>query len=105
MRSAIKPDFFINVPALAKAKENVESVTEEETVLYALSKTPGWGIFKRMAEKTVMDLNNVNKVAIAQGLPLEEIGRNAIVVSLAQEAIERLLNKVTDASEACEKTE
>jgi hypothetical protein len=104
MKTAIRPDFFINVPALAKA-QSVESATDDEKSLYALSKTSGWALFKQIAEQTILELNNVNKVAISQGLPLEEIGRNAIVVSLAQEAIERLLNRVLDASEAIEKAE
>lgn len=103
-KTAIKPNFFINVPALAKVQAS-ESVTDEEKSLYAMSKTSGWVIFKKIAEDTVLQLGNVNKAAIAQGLPLEEIGRNAIVVNLAQEAIERLLNRVIDISEAIEKKE
>ncbi|NCN26000.1 hypothetical protein GW915_00340 [bacterium] len=102
MKTAIKPNFFVNVPSLEKSV-SVEGVTEEENALYAMSKTAGWKVFKDMASRVTLELNNINKVAISQGLPLDEIGRNAIVVNLAQEVIEKLLNRVADAEESCEK--
>lgn len=103
-KTAIKPDFFLNVPSLAKVATN-ESLTEEELALHAMSQTAGWKIFSNTASRAILELNDINKLAISQGLPLDEIGKNAIVVSLAQEVIERLLNRVTDASEACAKNE
>ena len=104
VKVAIKPDFFVNVPSLAKTGGN-EALTEEELALHAMSQTAGWKIFKDIAISVTSELGGINKLAISQGLPLDEIGRNAVVVSLAQEAIERLLNKVADASEACAKNE
>lgn len=102
VETATRPDFFINVPSLVKTAKADTGATEEEVSLHALSTTAGWVAFKNLATQVISELGNVNKVAISQGLPLEEIGRNAIVVSLAQEAVERLLNKVLDAKEAVE---
>jgi len=105
MNTAIRPTSIVNVPALDTVNKKGEGISDEEKVLYAMAKSAGWKIFDDIAKRSITDLNNVNKEAIAQGLPLEEIGRNAIVVSLAQGVIERLLNKVNDAVEACETDE
>lgn len=101
---AIKPDFFHNLPSLqVKAKGN--KVTPEEQFLHEMAQTGGWKVFKEYAEQATRELGDMNKQAIAQGLTLEEIGRNTVVVTLAQGVIERLLNRVADATEACLKDE
>ena len=102
MKAALRPSFFVNVPSL-ESTDRGEGPTDEELALHAMSQTAGWGVFKDIASHVTAELNNINKVAISQGLPLDEIGRNAIVVNLAQEVVERLINKVLDASESCEK--
>jgi len=102
MTTAIKPDFFHNVPAMKAVEDKKGEVTGEETALYAMSKSAGWKIFEGFMTDASAQLDNINKEAIAGGQPLEEIGRNAIVVNLAQEAIKRLLDKVSDAVEAVE---
>jgi len=100
-KTAIKPNVFINVPALKKVMD-VEGVTDEETSLYAMAVTSGWKVFKDLAERVSLELNGVNNEAIANGATMEKIGENAVVISLAQDVIKRLLNKVDDAVEACE---
>ena len=96
--SALKPVFIPTLPTLEE-KES-EGTSPEEQALYSLSKSRGWKVFRGIAERVMDDLNNINKLAISQGMSLEEIGRNAVVASLAQGVIEKLLNKVSDASEA-----
>lgn len=103
MTTAIRPDFF-NVPTLQRV-ERGEKVTPEELALHEMAQMRGWQILKEMAEQASRELGDINKQAIAQGLSLEEIGRNTVVIALAQGVIERLLNKVADASEACLKDE
>jgi len=98
---AIKPNMFVNVSALKKVRD-AEGVTDEEKSLYAMSVTSGWKTFKDLAERVSLELNGVNNEAIANGAPMEKIGENAVVISLAQDVIKRLLNKVDDAVEACE---
>jgi len=103
MSEAIRPTFLPNIPALDNAPDTsvTGDPTPEELALYSLSKTRGWKVFREIATRTLNDLGNLNKQAISQGLPLEEIGRNTVVASLAQGVIEKLLNKVEDATEAC----
>lgn len=99
--SALKPVFLPDIPSLDE-KSSDGKPTSEELALNSLSKTRGWKVFKDIAGQVVADLNNINKQAISQGMSLEEIGRNAVVASLAQGVIERLMNKVTDSVEAVE---
>lgn len=107
MSEATRPTFFPSIPALDDTHELETSgdPTPEELALYSLSKGRGWRVFRGIAERALEDLRNINKLAIEQGLPLEEIGRNAVVASLAQGVIERLLHKVEDATDACTRTE
>lgn len=98
--NAIKPDFFHNMPSLQTAV-NGNKVTPEEQALHEMAQSGGWKVFRETAEQASRELGDVNKQAISQGMPLEEIGRNAVVIALAQGVIEKLLNKVADATEAC----
>lgn len=102
--SAIKPDFFHNMPSL-QTRVSKTPVSSDESALHEMAQSRGWKILKELMEQASKELEITNKNAIAQGLPLEEIGRNAVVISLAQGVIERLLNKVADATEACLKDE
>ena len=47
-------------------------------------------------------MESVNELAIANGGNFEEIGKNAVVVSLAKSKLKQILNKVDDAVEAVE---
>ena len=105
MKTAIKPNYFVSIPTLDVERTAGAEPTDEERALYAMSVSSGWHFFKETLEATNRELNNINKEAIAQGLPLEEIGRNAIVITLVQGIIERLLNKVGDAVDVCENKE
>lgn len=104
MNKAIRPNTFVNVPSLER--ETAKSgVTDEEMDFYSMAKSAGWQRFEKIAREAISDLGGMNRVAISKGAPIEEIGRNAIVVDLAQGVIERLLNIVIDATEACTKDE
>lgn len=112
MRDAIKTDFFFkSIPSLqendstATKGDSPKGATENEKQLFALSQTKGWAILKEHVETLYRELNDVNKGAIASGASLEEIGRNAIVVNITQEIIEKILNKVSDSAEACNTNE
>ena len=102
--SAIKPN-FIQIPALEAEKRKKKGVSTEEQQLYTLSKSAGWKIMVKYAENTQKDLEAVNREAISSGATFEEIGKNALVINMAQDIIRRLLNKVTDAVDACNEKE
>ena len=102
---ATKPDFFSQFISL-KERETAKKagVSEEELAYYSMSRTRGWKHFENLAEHLIAELDQLNEQAIAKGASYEELGKNTIVVSLAKGIIKRLLNKVNDAKEACEKT-
>lgn len=100
---AIKPSFFQSLPTLVKQEQAKEKgLTEEEQALYALSVQDGWVILREYAQSLIDDLSNSTESSMAQGMSLEEIGRNAVVSSLAKGVIERILLKVDDAKEVYE---
>jgi len=105
MKQAIKPDFFVsNMPSIKKDEDaKKKGATVEERHLYALSRTAGWRVLREFAENMLGDLENLNKVAMDQGMSFEEIGRNSVVITQTKDMIKRILNKVEDAVEACEK--
>lgn len=101
---AVRPDFFNNLPSVvATDQAKATGTTEEEQHLYALSAHQGWGILKDFSERLLADLDDVTNLSLTQGLALEEIGKNAVVANLAKGIIKRILQKVQDAKEACER--
>jgi len=105
MKQAIKPDFFTaNMPSIKKDKEaEKKGATVEERHYYSLSRTAGWRQLKEFIGNMVNDLDKLGSKALAQGLSFEEIGRNAVVITQTKDMIKRIINKVDDAVEACEK--
>jgi len=102
--TAVKPNFFNQFISL-KEKELAKKagVNEEELAYYSMSKTLGWKHFKNLANHLIEELDQLNEQAIAKGANYEELGKNTIVVSLTKGIIRRLLNKVEDIREVCEK--
>lgn len=101
---ALRPEFFSNLPTIVKEKQaSAKTLSDDERFLYSLSQTPGWRIVSEYAQGLLRDLETVTDSAMAQGLSFEEIGRNAIVASLAKGVIIKLLQRVDDAKEAAER--
>lgn len=102
--TAIKPVFFQNLPTFVAEQQAKETGTgDEEQHLHALSTHTGWKIIDQYARDLLKDMDEVTDLSMAQGLPLEEIGRNALVANLAKGVIKRILQKVDDAVEAVER--
>lgn len=102
-KGAIKPNFFQNLPTVVKEQRAKEKgITVDEQALYALSLHDGWLVLREYAQSLIGDLENATELAMNQGMPLEEIGRNAVVASLAKGVITRILQKVEDARETAE---
>jgi hypothetical protein len=104
---ATRPDFFMqNLPEMLvkDAVASTKGASESERQLYALSQTSGWAVLKMFIGELKESLDLVNAKAIAQGAPFEEIGKNTVVVNMSKAVIDRILTKVSDATDACEKT-
>ena len=101
--SAIKPNIFSNLPVFKGEKEvEVEGITDQEKILGTGSNTAFWKVLKAYMEEVAGNLDSVSDLVIAQGGNYEEVGKNAIVVSLAKGIIKRIINKVDDSKQAIE---
>jgi hypothetical protein len=101
MKTALRPGFF-NMPI--KEEVRVEGkATDDEKALQALSESRGWVILSEFIDRLIKELDGVTESAMVNGLPLEEIGKNAIVVSQSKAIINRIQNKVKDAKEVVER--
>jgi len=47
-------------------------------------------------------MEEVNRNAMSGGMPFDEIGKNAVVINLAESIVDRILALVSDAKDACE---
>lgn len=107
MKTAIRPDFYFKgLPTLQNDREaEKKGATEEERQVYAMAQTSGWNVVQNFIERLSKDLDMVNKNAIENGAPLDEIGRNTVVISLTQDILQKVLDKVSDSIEACTQNE
>ena len=99
--TAIKP-ITINIPALEALKKKGTDISAEEQQLATMSRSAGWKVLVKYIDMVQKDLEDVNKQAISSGASFEDIGKNTLIISMAQDIITRLLNKVQDAVDACE---
>jgi hypothetical protein len=103
--AALRPDVFIgNLPSLVKQDQATKKgATTEEIQLAAMAESAGWMIFKEFVGQVKDELDQLNEQAIGQGKTKEEIGENAIVISLVKGVVNKLIFKVEDAKDACAK--
>lgn len=100
--TALKPTIFNDI---TQSNDKQVGNTEEEQHLYSLSKQKGWEIITEFKERIIKDLEDSNKGLMSSGQNFEEIGKNAVVINLAESIVDRVLNLVNDAKEACEANE
>lgn len=102
-QEAVRPEFFKNLPTLLEEQQaKKKGISTEEQLYYSLSQTQGWMQLKAYIDSLIKDLDQATAKAMQQGLPFEEIGRNAVVIDLAKGIIRNILNRVEDAREAAE---
>lgn len=102
MPLAIKPSHYSSFSEVIKQEQKVENIEEEGKHLSNLSNHKGWKILDEYINNLIKDLDEVASQAIASGQTYEEIGRNAIVLSLVKDIVSKIRNKVNDAKEANE---
>jgi len=103
--AALRPDVFIgNLPSLVKQDQaSKKGASTEEIQLAAMAESVGWSIFKKFVDSVKEDLEQLNEMAIEAGKSKEEIGENAIVISLTRGIINKIINYVEDAKDSCAK--
>jgi hypothetical protein len=102
MTGAIKPTTF-NIPSFKLDEEaSKRGATDEERHLYGLTNQLGWKLVKEFKERVFDEIDDTNRLAISEGKPFDEIGRNTVVINLAKDIVNRIFAKVEDAKEICE---
>jgi hypothetical protein len=102
MKQALRPDFILNsIPALEKTEKG-EGPSKEEKDYFSMTFTEGWQNFIKLKDEVIEDMERANKSAVLQGLSFEQIGQNTVVINMVKDVLERLFNKVADATEVCE---
>jgi hypothetical protein len=97
---ALRPELF-NIPAFSQEKKSdIEEMTQDEKILAAGAEQAFWRTLKRYFDDVVKQLDQVNEEAMAQGLSLEEIGRNAVVISQVKGVLKRVVDVVQDAKDS-----
>jgi len=100
--TALRPTIF-NIEAFKKDTEAAKrGVSDEERDFYSMSQTRGWKLLVELKERVIKEMEDANKAQMANGMPFDEIGKNAVVINLAESVLDRLINKVNDSIEACE---
>ena len=100
-KGAIRPEFSIQ--GFIKDKEaDKQGVSVEEQILATGSNKPFWLALKKHIEKSIEQLEQINEEAMAAGMPLEEIGRNTLVISQTKGVIRKIFNVVEDAKASVE---
>jgi hypothetical protein len=100
---ALRPETFSIPSFIQKEREkDVVELTDDEKVLGAGADQKFWKILRKHIENKIIELDKISEAAIVQGLPLEEIGRNTIVISQVKGVINAIFNLVDDARESIE---
>lgn len=101
-KGALRPEVFSLQGYIQDQKADQKGVSPEEQILATGASNPFWRTLKKHIDKELEALDAIQDTAIASGMPTEEIGRNAIVISQTKGVIKKIFNAVTDASEAVE---
>lgn len=99
---AIRPDAFADYRQIidrAKPKPKEPELIEERQ-LAAMSTTDGWIVLRKYIDELQSDLAHINKSMMERGASFDEIGKNAVIVQLADELLTKIVQKVDDAAEA-----
>jgi hypothetical protein len=99
-KTATRPDFFINLP-VKEDEADEKGVTDNEKFLYGMTQNSGWEVFTKKKDDLLKDMESFQEVAIANGTKEDEIGKNAIIISMVKGVINRLWATTEDAKEAC----
>lgn len=102
MRTALKPTFLSKLSEIDSPKVEGQ-VSDEEKALYALSMSSGWVVLSDFIYRLIGGMDELNAEAISTGASFEEIGKNTVITNMSKGVINRILTKVSDAKDACEK--
>lgn len=98
-KGALRPGSFTSIPSFIQEKGDNE-LTVEEKILASGADQTFWKTLRKHFDSSVEQLEQINESAMASGMSVEEIGRNAIVISQVKGVLRKIVNTVEDAKEA-----
>jgi len=96
---ALRPEIF-TIKGFINKEQKDDEATVEEKILATGADQIFWKTLKTYFDNSIQQLEQINESAIAQGMPLDEIGRNALVISQVKGVLRKIVNVVEDAKEA-----
>jgi hypothetical protein len=96
---ALRPESF-GLKSFIQEKPPEVDPTAEETILAAGADKVFWKTLHKHFDNSIQQLEQINEQAIANGMPFDEIGRNALVISQVKGVLRKIINGVEDAREA-----
>ena len=97
--TALRPEIF-NIKGFIDQKPKDDEFSVEEKILATGAEQIFWKTLKVYFDSSIEQLEQINEEAISQGMSLEEIGRNALVISQVKGVLRKIENVVSDAEEA-----
>ena len=107
MKTSIKPDnYFSTVRQLRTLKTEEEArksgKSPDDQAIHDMGATKGWELLNGYIDSLKRDLDDLIKGLMEQGASYEVIGQKTIVKELCKEMLERIQQKVQDATESIE---
>lgn len=99
-QGALKPTIFNLQTYIQHKPELEEDPTAEEQILAVGADKIFWKTLRKHFDNSIQQLEQINEQAIANGMPFDEIGRNALVISQVKGVLRKIINGVEDAREA-----
>jgi hypothetical protein len=96
---ALRPEIF-NIKGFINQERKDDEATVEEKILATGAEQIFWKTLKTYFDNSIQQLEQINEQAIANGMALDEIGRNALVISQVKGVLRKIVNVVQDAQEA-----
>lgn len=97
---ALKPTLSIKSFIERPRDEELDQPTKDEEIFAVGADKSFWLTLKKHFENQIRQLDEINEAAIAGGMPFDEIGRNALVISQVKGVLKKIVNVVEDAREA-----
>lgn len=98
---ALRPALY-SIPSFEKKEEQLteeQVLNKDEQILAEGAETQFWKTLKKHVNTAIQELEEVNSQAVISGAPLDEIGKNTIVITMTKGVLKRIFNKVEDAHE------
>lgn len=98
-KAALRPAIF-NIESFKEPEITKQTISEDEAALAALDNARGWHLVVEFKNRVIKEMEEANKALMASGQSFDEIGKNAVVINLAESIVDRIINLVGDAKEA-----